>query len=1230
MTNRIRNLALLSTATTALAALALPTAASAQSTTCTLRTGTTNVYDCLNGTTGVSTVTVAGGTFTGTSPLTVTSATGNIDLTAAPVAGGTIQNVANVAGTDALRLANSFAGGAITLTAPGQNFLVTGEATDAIEYTATGGAVNITAGNLTATSPLSFGLFGNGGSTTNITVGNISSGSSGADISGTGNITYTGGTINSGQGFGLSIGSETGVTSVTTGAITALRGALLSGTSVIFNGNGVTASNGFGIQATGTTGPVTIRSGAVSSVAGEGIIAAATTGAIDIGSCPTVTTLDVNSPGIVATTTTGNITVNCGAVSTSNQFSDGVNLSSTSGNINLTTTSVSATPGLDSDGVVIATGGTITTSTGPITTAGNDSVGLLITGGAGAVQAGYGNISTTGTGASYPVLISTTSGAINLAGGNVSATGANQIGIELTSASGAITGTTGSITANGAGSRGLVVNGAGGGLVTLTTGAISTANDGVVITNGADPITLTTGAVTTTEADAPAVTLASTGAITVTTGQLTTGGGTAARANSPALLINGGAGAVTATVAGATTTGAGSDAISITSTGPVTVTNSGTIAVSGPGSVGIDIATTGTGAVNVTTGVVNSTATNPATEASFGAVRVVAGGAAPVAVTANGNITAANGSGIWAQTAGGATVTVNSGVTVSGPTAVTLGGTTGNTLVVNGTLNSTTAGRGGYVLAGTGPLSLSIGANGVLGGPLTFTAGNDSFTNAATYTQSSTIDFLAGNDTFTNSGTFNHGGIVQFGAGTDTLTNSGTLNLSSAAAFDFGADADVFNNSGTLNLRNGAQTLAGLETFNNSGGIIDLRDGAANDVLTISGNYAATGNARLAVDVGGGTADRLVYTGTTTGTTTILPTFTDGNVIVNPTGVLVVDAGTVAAGQFVLDGTPSTGLINYGLETRGSDVFLTATPDEAVGDLVLVNRLGNEIWYQSAEAYQSYAMSRRVDFGNERKSPVGVWAQLYGSKDRFGDRNRSITAFGTALTSSSRFETKRRGAQAGLEFGAPNFLIGVTGGYEHADGGTDFGTNLDVEGYNYGVYAQFGAKQGLYAGVLLKRDDYDVRILNSGIGANSVVPDGRSTGIDGEVGFRFGGPGGANIDVGAGLSYVRSRIDDFDFGNLTFDNDRYTSTRGRLQARASFAGAVAPFVDGKIFREFNDGPDQTVRSGTLSTDLVDQKRGTWGRVEAGIGGGAGGGPLLSAWVDVGDVRGWGIRGGFRF
>jgi trimeric autotransporter adhesin len=55
-----------------------------------------------------------------------------------------------------------------------------------------------------------------------------------------------------------------------------------------------------------------------------------------------------------------------------------------------------------------------------------------------------------------------------------------------------------------------------------------------------------------------------------------------------------------------------------------------------------------------------------------------------------------------------------------------------------------------------------------------------------------------------------------------------------------------------------------------------------------------------------------------------------------------------------------------------------------------------------------------------------------------------------------------------------------------------------------------------------------------------------------------------------------------------------------------------------------------VRSGSNSSFLDGNQKGTWGRVEAGIGGGTGGGPIVSAWADFGDTRGYGLRAGFRF
>ena len=123
---------------------------------------------------------------------------------------------------------------------------------------------------------------------------------------------------------------------------------------------------------------------------------------------------------------------------------------------------------------------------------------------------------------------------------------------------------------------------------------------------------------------------------------------------------------------------------------------------------------------------------------------------------------------------------------------------------------------------------------------------------------------------------------------------------------------------------------------------------------------------------------------------------------------------------------------------------------------------------------------------------------------------------------------------------------------------------------------------------------------------------------------------GAMLDLNAGLSYVHSRIGGYDAGLISFDNGRVKSLRGRLGARMTWSGHLGPFVDAKLMHEFDGDSRTRVGSGTLFDTFNGRGRGTWARIEGGLAGGPGGGPLLSAWADLGDVRGWGIRAGYRF
>ena len=320
----------------------------------------------------------------------------------------------------------------------------------------------------------------------------------------------------------------------------------------------------------------------------------------------------------------------------------------------------------------------------------------------------------------------------------------------------------------------------------------------------------------------------------------------------------------------------------------------------------------------------------------------------------------------------------------------------------------------------------------------------------------------------------------------------------------------------------------------------------------------------------------------------------------------------------------------YALQVRGGDVFIVSTPDARIHDTVFVGRQVRDLWYQLADAYTGYASARRISFGQDRKHPIGIWAQLYGDRQTVSDRNRTSTAFGTSFAVSDRIKTDYRGAQAGLDFGTSNFVAGVTGGYERAQGTSDAATQVVTEGYDYGASLQFGMTNGLYVGAIVKRNDYRTSLSNGAIQAAYVTPRSHSTGAEGEIGFRTGGADKVNFDLGAGFAYVRLDLDTFNFGNVTFDGNRLESMRGRVHARVSFAGDVAPFVECAGCHEFRGDTRFALLSGTNASTLGDAGKGSWARIEGGIAGGTKGGALLSVWADLGDVRGYGLRGGFRF
>lgn len=1023
------------------------------------------------------------------------------------------------------------------------------------------------------------------------------------------------GTLNANSGLRAGTIASVGDLTVTSGA----NGAL----------NVVATGTGSGLTLRSTSGTVTATLGTIATVNNYGLVANSADGA-------TVTT------GAITATDINTVSVPVPAVGVS--VGTAAAVTATTGNAALTingplTVSGSAAPLIGA--VAIAPAGTATaTVNGAVNvtgTSGNEAVGVAAAGSTGASVTVTGTTTLSATnGTALAALTDTGTASINCA--NVTATGSGVTGVFLRGPT--VTASCGNIAVTGANSTGfevLATTAATANLGTVSaTGANSTA---VRLENTTGPITLTTGALSTNGANSPALFVTGgTGAVQLTTGAVTTLGATSA-----GVVAGTGTGNLGINTGLVTTTGVG--VFARTGNGNQTIT----VAGAQSGANAIDAQALGTGNIAVTTtapvastaglGIRAQTATGTILVNQAGATGTTGGvlattlGTGNVTVNATGGLTTSTGGdAIQLATLGTASTTVGAGAIVQnqlGFDAIQTSGTVANTVTVNGNLGG--SGSGYVVNAAGGATTITVGSAGQLAGQLNLTGNNDTLTSAGLVTLSGTSEFGAGTDTFTSNGglVLTNGAVVN---GLETLTLGSNAGLTVNGTTTLGGT--TLNNAGTVTSTSGAGTLAGLVAFNNTG-TISLVDGAANDSLTINAPYNGSGpNARLAVDVDGNlnAADTLFVNGNITGSTQIDVNLVGSTPLYNPTGVVIVDgSGTVSTGAFTLaPADVQSGFLNFGLNQSGNNTLLVSTLDPSFTDIALLGSLGQEMWYQSFDAYHDAIMGRHsgsLTSGNA----IGLWGQLYESKDRYGDSGQSAVINGTTVSFSDQLRTHRRGGQVGIEYRGPGFVIGATGGYEWARSEEQpIVARLKAEGHNYGAYALFGMASGLYGGVMIKRDDYKVNFANAVRGV-SFRNDAHSTGVDGEVGFKtVPASGGIGFDLNAGLSYVKSDIDPWNQYGLTFDWEDHKSMRGRLGARVLFPAAWGAFVGAKVFHEFKDDGYLSVRNSGAVADIDMAHRGTWVRLEGGLGGVGSKGAMFTVWGDLGDTKSFGGRVGFQF
>lgn len=977
-----------------------------------------------------------------------------------------------------------------------------------------------------------------------------------------------------------------------------------------------------------------------------------------------VSTTGLNSPGALITAQ-GPTSVTIGTLTTAGATSPGLNLTTDpaacviigAGNcgtaFNVGTLS---TLGFGSIGALVTASGPTTATVGTLSTAGanalglslttnptaciivgagacgtNFTVGSLTTQGAGATgilvrAAGpttgrVGTVQTAGTGANA-IDISTDPAVCLILGiggcnvtltpapgtpGNITTTGANSAGL-LVNSPGQITTNLGAISTAGNNSPGVslitnpaacLVLGAGACTINDRTGPVTTGGSnspGTIIRGAGDPITVVVGPTTTTGPGSNGVDVAGTGTISVTTGPIVTTG-----AGSTGILVTGGTLPVVVVCASVATSGSAAPGVVVNATGQINL-NCGPVTTTGTPNSGGVVVNGGTGPVAVTVGPVSTTgatSTGITVGTTTGAQTIVAGGVnvtgpgsngitatatgcADINITATAPVISATGAAILANTQCAVRVTTNTGATVAGGTSginVTSG--TGSTILLNAGVSATS---GPAIIAAGGPATINIGATGSITGRVVLTPGND------------------------------------------VINNGGTFNV--VGTSDFGAGVDVFNNlaGGIISSTAGAGVLANCETVNNAG-TITMINGAANNTLTLCGNYVGTGSANLGVDVGTGpggalTSDQLIILGNASGSTKVNLALLPSSLIIETADVLVVDTGTSTANAFTLGTTNNTNpLLAFALEQRGQDYYLTNSLTAAAFQPLSLAAGALDLWYQSADEVISQT---RLPF-----NPDGwaIWGQVYASRDKFDGNNDTQTINGIDYDISLRNRNRRYGAQAGVDFGFGGGRVGVTGGYE--TNRVSSAADLKLKGYNIGVYGQFGGELGFHGEGLFKYDRYKIDVRNGAFaGDNS---HGRSTGVDGAIGYRFPVGGIPSIDLNAGLSHVWTKLGGIDAFGFNYDYDKITSTRGRAGVRAVFGSSWRPYVDATVFHEFNGKANVTLFDGANNYDLGYSAKGTWVRLEGGIGGSSvGAGPILAAWADLGDKKGLGVRAGFRF
>jgi outer membrane autotransporter protein len=471
-------------------------------------------------------------------------------------------------------------------------------------------------------------------------------------------------------------------------------------------------------------------------------------------------------------------------------------------------------------------------------------------------------------------------------------------------------------------------------------------------------------------------------------------------------------------------------------------------------------------------------------------------------------------------------------------------------------------------------------------------------------------------------------GSVLLGDGDDYFYNGGDGELRlQDAVVDLGlagSDGNRFENAGLVRVRGdsrinmgGGFTLvpsANPYAFYNDGAI-DFQDGAADDVLTVTGDFAGDGD--INVDVSGldATSDLLYIDGSVVAGTaaTINVELMDLAESIESLVPTIYVSGDSASGNFVLGHVAwdeANSFVTLDFELIADLDATNAMPDRfalgiEVGGLSDAGTLAASVAPAVHSLVNSQVGSWRQRMGvleGFNKHGVALWARVFQNEGGFSP------AHAAAFGSGGNFDWKQRnaGVEGGIGFAVGEDVdLGLLISTSHADthlqrSGNGSG-NIDAD--TWGIYGTWISPNGYYLDASYRWTRLDVG-LRSESGAMENEADAETLNL--EAGYAWTLPGGLKVEPQ--LQYTRTNVDGLDAwvtsNGMSFRNESGDFSRGRLGVslrkgfgEADKGWAWTPYGSVSAVRDFDGTNRYTINDAFTGETTV---AGTSALLEAGF------------------------------